>query len=330
MKKTLLALAIMAASGSLSAAEIYSTDTSKFSLKGEVDGYLLTSDVDGLDGTTTKSDPDASYWAKIQVDAEQKINDTLTAFASFEIEGDDTYLELDDVYVGFKTDTLGIAIGEVGDFAESMNVLQKDDITNEGNYFGTTTNPSESGGHSIAVKGEFVEGLVLVADAHTQSDDDQGNIYGVSADYTFSGYSIGAAFLTGDAAENVDYSVAGVSATADLGGFFVTASYTEYEGNKKYGYWTTDDYLSGSSVGLAASYQLDKTRLYTTYVFADADENTATGASADVDTTNLVLGVDYALSDNVTLLAEYQIAEFDNGSETFDAYGVTTAIYYVF
>ncbi|MEJ6059802.1 hypothetical protein [Aliivibrio salmonicida] len=65
MKKTLLALAVMAAAGSVSAAEIYGSETSKVSVKGEVDAYLAASEVEKLDGTKSDSDADIYTWAKI-------------------------------------------------------------------------------------------------------------------------------------------------------------------------------------------------------------------------------------------------------------------------
>ncbi|MEG3694966.1 porin, partial [Vibrio coralliirubri] len=75
MKKTLLALAIAATATSVNAAEIYSNDDTKVGLKGEVDIYLSQSEVDKNLTETTKNEADVSTWAKIQLDAEQKLND---------------------------------------------------------------------------------------------------------------------------------------------------------------------------------------------------------------------------------------------------------------
>jgi len=336
MKKTLLALSVMIATGSASAAEIYGSDTTKVSLKGEVDAYLAADEVDDV-----KSNADVSTWAKIQLDAEHKVNETFTAFASFEIEGDDSYLDLDDVFVGLETDTWGVAVGEVGDFGDSVDAIQKDDITNEGNYPYATSHHTESKGKGISLKGEFVEGLTLIVDAHTQSDDAVDNTYGISADYAFANYSIGATYTAGDTyttnddgdvTSTLDYSVAGVSVSAEFSGLYLAATYSAYEGIDSFGYWDTDNHMSGDSYGVAASYQLDKTRLYTTYSFTSSDENTATGVNADVDVANFVVGVDYALAKNILVFAEYQAAEFDDAaaSDKLDAYTATAGVYYTF
>ncbi|MCG9675821.1 porin [Vibrio chagasii] len=344
MKKTLLALAIAATATSVNAAEIYSNDDTKVSLKGEIDIYLAQSEVDNLSADkskveTTKNEADVSTWAKIQLDAEQKLNDQFTAFASFEIEtGDEGDAGFDDVLVGFKTDTWGMAFGETGDLAESADAIQKDDITNEGKYMGSTGgHHRESTGHGAVFKGQFFEGFTVVADVNTDSTEDVDNTYGISADYAFSNFSIGASYITGDAAKDVDYSLAGVSASAEFGGLYLAATYAQFEGNKGYGYWKITDvsgtYGNGETMGVAAAYQIDAVRLYTTYAVATTDELATAGSTktiSDIDSTNLVVGVDYAFRDNILFLAEYQTADFETETTTLDADGVTIGAYYTF
>ncbi|MEZ9409902.1 porin [Vibrio lentus] len=365
MKKTLLALAIAATATSVNAAEIYSNDDTKVSLKGEVDIYLKQSEVDktkweknGKDAegndkfkpahTTEKKELDVSTWAKIQLDAEQKLNDQFTAFASFEIEADDDgKAKFDDIWVGFKTDTWGMAFGETGDLAESADAIQKDDITNEGNYMGSTGgHHRESKGHGVVFKGEFVEGLTLVADVNTTSDEDVDNTYGISADYAFSNFSLGTSYITGDAAKDIDYSLAGLSASAEFGGLFLALTYAQFEGANEFGYWEykgsvsdkdAKEYFNGHTMGFAAAYQMDKVRLYTTYAIANLDElASATGnrkLTKDTEVDNLVVGVDYAFRDNILFLAEYQTATMDfntAGKKDYDADTVTAGVYYTF
>ncbi|MBY7731039.1 porin [Vibrio splendidus] len=338
MKKTLLALAIAATATSVNAAEIYSNDDTKVGLKGEVDIYLTQSEVDNVSGVgSEKKDADVSTWAKIQLDAEQKLNDQFTAFASFEIESDGSNAKFDDVLAGFKTDTWGMAFGETGDLAESADAIQKDDITNEGNYMGSTGgHHKESSGHGAVFKGQFVEGFTIVADINTEATDGVDNTYGISADYAFSNFSIGASYIAGDAAENVDYLLTGVSASAEFGGLYLAATYAQYEGNQGYGYWDlASGYGNGETMGVAAAYQLDSVRLYTTYAVATTDEHVSTtgvvSSISDVDSTNLVVGADYAFRNNILFFAEYQTADFEvDGGADLDADGVTAGVYYTF
>ena len=62
MKKTLVALLVASAATTVSAGEIYSTDSSVVKLKGEVDAYLAKIEVNNF-----STDPDVNVWAKFQL-----------------------------------------------------------------------------------------------------------------------------------------------------------------------------------------------------------------------------------------------------------------------
>ncbi|WP_114785618.1 porin [Vibrio tetraodonis] len=375
MKKTLVALSVLAAAANVNAAEVYSTDASKVSLSGEVDAYVTTTDIEKQSATDsskagvtrTKTDPSVMVWGKIQLDAEHKVSDTLTTFASFEIESQtgfdsdetDNKAEFDDLYVGVKTDTWGVAVGEVGDLAESMDAIEKGDITNEGQFFGSAGgHRSESEGHGIVFKAELTDGLVFVADANTEASEDLDNTYGASLDWAINDmFSVGASLVNGEAAKDIDYQVGGVSASATLGGFFFAATYSQFEGVNSFGLFgnstkrtvtsgsveqeKTDNYAytDGDAYGVAAQYTIDKTRLYATYDVMSLDEQqngTTANTDAKGDVTNLVLGVEYSLLDNVTIFTEYQTAETSNdftganGGAGLDADTFVLGTYYTF
>ncbi|NOH71859.1 porin [Vibrio pectenicida] len=343
MKKTLVALSVLAAAASVNAAEIYSTDTSKVSLSGEVDAYVATTDVND-----TKKDPYVAVWGKIQLDAERKINDTLTSFASFEIEsGTDVYdgnntnnASFDDLYVGIKTDVWGVAIGEVGDVVDSQDAIEKGDITNEGKYFGSAGgHRSESNGQGIVFKSKIGESLVFVADVNTESSDKQDNTYGTSLDWSINDmFTVGAAFNSGESAENIDYTVAGVAASVELEGFYFSATFAQFEGVNEWGLFnkTPTRYFDGDAYGVAAQYTIEKTRLYTTYDVLELDEeqsSTGSNVNAKGDLTNLVVGVEYAILENVNIFGEYQTAETSNdfsAGEKQDADTFILGAYYTF
>ncbi|MCG6403618.1 porin, partial [Vibrio fluvialis] len=118
MKKTLLALAVATISTSaLAAGNIYDDGTTAFNVKGEIDTYVSAADTKTTtSGVATKNstDADIDLWAKIQIDATHKLNDSVTAFGSFEIENgngfdgwksqltssDDNAMKTDDLYFG--------------------------------------------------------------------------------------------------------------------------------------------------------------------------------------------------------------------------------------
>lgn len=345
MKKTILAGIIATLSAtSISAAELYKNEDTVVTFGGEVDAYLATTDIQGVD-----TDLETNVWAKIQLNAEQKLNDTFTGFASFEIEsgswydGTDNDARFDDVYVGVKTDVWGVAVGEVGDLADSSDAIEKDDITNEGNYMGGIGGHNkESSGNGIVAKGSIAD-FTFVADIYTESDDRIDNQYGISADYSANGLSVGASFQTGEAEEVgtalnpqlEDFQVYGASVSYEINGFYAAATYANFEGVDGFGFFNTTALVDGSSIGLAASYSIDKARVYTTYAMADLDEYTGSGASVgDGDVTNFVIGADYAVASNITTFIEYQTGEAD-GDVTGDATDqdgetVVAGVYYAF
>ncbi|MFY2509002.1 porin [Vibrio pectenicida] len=373
MKKTLVALSVLAAAASVNAAEVYSTDTSKVSLSGEVDAYVTTTDIEKQSSTDgnpsgvirSETDPSVMVWGKIQLDAEYQVSDTLTSFASFEIESStdfdsadtDNNAKFDDMYIGVKTDTWGVAVGEVGDLAESMDAIEKGDITNEGQFFGSAGgHRSESDGHGIVFKAELTDGLVFVADVNTESNKDVDNTYGASLDWAINDmFSVGATIVNGEVAQDVDYQVGGLSASVTVGGFFFAATYAQYEGVNSYGLFGDSSkrtvsvtsevnavledkyaYTDGDAYGVAAQYTIDKTRLYATYDVMTLDEFTANNNNANGDTSNLVLGAEYSILENVTIFGEYQTVETSNdfdgahGAKGLDADTFVLGTYYTF
>ncbi|CAM3770817.1 hypothetical protein VA7868_03451 [Vibrio aerogenes CECT 7868] len=360
MKKTLLALAVLAAAGTVNAAEIYSSDATTVKLKGEVDAYLANYDIESgyafeiddannVTGSMSgkETDADINVWGKIQVDAETALNDDYKVVGSFEIEsgswydGTDNGAKFDDMYIALKADKWGLAIGETGDFADSDNAIEKTDITNEGNVLGTSGHPTESKGHGLALKLSPSDAFTVVADVNTQSDTETDNIYGISVDYSQDIFSVGASYITGEVDAVTDFSQAGISASVDVNGFFLAATYSNFEGVDSFGFFnsatinSTTLYTSGDAFEVAASYTADKVRLYAVYGYITLDDISVNGFEfdADGDTSNWTLGVDYAVASNLTVFAEYQTGEtsddFSVGSD-LDADVTLVGAYYSF
>ena len=331
MKKTLLTLLIASVTAPAMAGDIYKTDTTKVAFSGEIDGYLATTDINGV-----KTDADVNMWAKVQMDAEQKLTDTLTGFTSFEIEagswytGTDSDARFDDVLIGVKTDVWGVAMGEVGDLASSADAIEKDDITNEGNYMGSIGgNHRESDGKGFVGKASFGP-MTFVADVNTVADNDTDNTYGFSADFDHELFSVGASYITGEVeatatSAKADFELYGLSASTEFKGVYLAATYADVQGTDSFGFYKTDALAKADSFGLAASYKIEKTRIYTTYSMVDVKAMTGNDQG---DTTNWVIGADYQVAKNILAFAEYQQAEAD--WEADDSMTVVTGVYYAF
>ncbi|HGH6026903.1 TPA: porin [Vibrio mimicus] len=340
MKKTLLALAVLAAASSVNAAEIYSSENTSVGLKGEIDAYAIQKEVT-KEAVKTKNSADFSAWGKIQLDAAHKLANGLDTFGSFEIEGDGhDGAKFDDLYVGVKGEMWGVAVGETGDFAESFDAIQKTDIANEGNYIGLDR-PYESKTDGLALKLTPTGGLTLVADVYTNETDKLDNSYGLSANYAADIFSIGASYNNSEVKEGYDASSYGVSASVDVAGFFFAATYLSTEGLSTLGATDIDGVSStkgaveGDVWNFAASYQIDALRLYTTYAYGDFDKyvdftNVAVKETVNGKIDDLVVGVDYAVSKNILLLAEYEVAKGKKDFADNKYQDITFGVYYKF
>ncbi|WP_282177488.1 porin [Vibrio nereis] len=312
MKKTLVALSVLMAASSAHAIELYSNDTSSVNLKGEVDAFIIGGEVD-IEGVAekVKADPAVDMWGYIQFDYEHKLSDSVSAFGSFEIESDGNNAVFDDVVAGINGSFGKFSIGETGD---ALDATEKDDITNEA-FYGQPGSALESKGKGVRYQNSF-GGLALSLDAQTTSAS-EGNEYGISGNYDLGDFEIGAAYQDGSDGKFV----AAVALSAQLGDLYLATRYSEYEGNGDFDFaGNTDTKVQfasheGSVIGLAAAYQMDKTRYYGTYHLIEGDKNAA-GDSIDADINAFTLGVDYAVMSDLLVFAEYQYAETEGVNVT--------------
>ncbi|MEZ8084291.1 MULTISPECIES: porin [Vibrio] len=333
MKKTLIALALAGISTStLAAGNIYDDGTTAFNVKGEIDTYLSTAEstttVNGA-ATKTKSDIDVDLWAKIQIDATHKLNDSVSAFGSFEIQNgngfdgwkgkvsDDNSMQTDDLYFGFNIgENFGIAAGEVGDFGDSLDAVTLDN-TNEGlGYMDDFVSSLESAGHAISAK-YTTGGLKLIADTYLSSDENEDAAYGVSAEYTFDEmFTLGATYQDqgNRSKKGNDYSVMGAKAGLTLGNFGAAVNYI---------FEDIDGASDLDTISAALDYQIEKARLYTSFGFTDGDN--------DEEINYYTIGADYSVSSNILAFVEYTDAEdvADNNNKV-EGDGVVAGMYYTF
>ncbi len=323
MNKKFLALAVAAlVSGAANAANIYEDDATTFGVSGEIDTFLSQFESDNKPDT----DFDADLWAKIQIDATHKLNDTVTVFGSFEMENGEGYgydgdkgLKTDDLYFGAMFgESFGIAAGEVGDFGDSFNAITIDN-TNEGyGFMDDFVTDFESDGHTIAAKYE-ANGLVLIADTYLDEDEGEDAAYGVSASYTVSGFNVGASYQDHgnrdgvDSTNNGDNNVYGVKVGYAADAFSIAANYVVEEQNS----------VDIDVIGLAADYKFDAARLYVSGFVADKD-------GADEDLTAYTVGADYSFSNNVLGFVEYSAQDNSEYASNTDNSLYLVGMYYMF
>ena len=328
MKKTLVALAVAGISTSaLAAGNIYDNGTTSLNLKGEIDTYVSTVEGKENGATTTKRDVDVDLWAKIQIDSEHKLNEDVTLFGSFELENgeffdkdsssDHARVRTDDLYFGANFgDNWGVALGEVGDFGDSLDAITIDN-TNEGlGYVDDFVMSKESAGHAVSVKGSF-DKLTVIADAYLNQNENIDTAFGLSAQYAINEmFTVGASYqdqenrnLAGD-----DYQVMGAAVRFNMDNFSAAANYVAEEFNKS-------DADTWSAV---AAYQMNEARVYTSFGFTEYEGNN--------DLSYYTFGADYAVTGNVLTFIEYTASENDNKdvSTKIEADLIVAGVYYTF
>lgn len=329
MNKKLIALAVAAfATTGANAANIYDDGMTSLNLKGEIDVYLSASELEGSATSDFKTDPDLDTWAKIQIDADHKLSDSVTVFGSFEIENgggfgpgdnDANDVSTDDVYFGAMfSDNLGVAVGEIGDFGDSLDAIIIDN-TNEGvGYVDDVAGRFESKGHAISLK-YTTGGLKLIADTYLAQTDGEDAVFGVSASYDIAGANLGVSYQdrgnrgSYSAVNTGDNDVVGVKLGYGIADFNIATHYVVEQVNSV-------DY---EVFGVAADYTIDAARLYASAYTAEEDNNTN-------DVTTYTLGADYTFSKNLTGFVEYSAAD-DQGHEKDAEYDLMVAgVYYTF
>ncbi|WED22423.1 porin [Vibrio sp. JC009] len=316
MNKKIIALAVAFAATGVNAATIYENNATTVGLSGGIDAFLSDTELKNYSATDDYTgDADVDVSVKIQIDANHQLNDDVMVFGSFEIEdgtgfkpgGEDKNVTTDDEYIGAMFgDNFGIAVGEIGDFGDSLDAITIDN-TNEGyGYMDDFVTSFESAGNGISLK-YSTDALTLIADTFLSEEEDQDAAYGVSAEYTAAGFTAGASYQdhgnrgSSTTTNSGDNDVYGVKLGYAIAGFSVNANYAVEQINS----------VDIDVIGASADYTVDAARLYVSAFQAEKD-----GFSDEM--TAYTVGADYAFSDALKGFIEYSSADnykYDNDAE---------------
>ncbi|KAE8177000.1 porin [Photobacterium carnosum] len=326
MNKNLIALAVAAAtfSGAASAATVYSDDTSSLAIGGRVEARAQ-----GLNGNIN----DTSR-VRLNIDANTKINDDLTAIGFWEREFktqeattadyDNDYNEADGetsynryLYVGVKSNTYGQIVYGKADGSLGMLTDFTDIMEYYGNEAGNKIAASDRTSNNLAYTGIF-GGLTVKANyvANGKADESDVNTTGFStaAKYDFNnGLAMGVGYgqqknQDTNYKQNLDANQTFASVSYTMGDLYVAGLY-QYARNVGYLYSTADttntDYQGFS---LASSYTINKVVLRSTYNFMEnTDSNNKMANALDFDAT-------YFFTSNFRAYAGYTINLLDKAN----------------
>ncbi|PST95278.1 MULTISPECIES: porin [Photobacterium] len=330
MNKNLIALAVAAAtfSGAASAATVYSDDTSSLAIGGRVEARAQ-----GLNG-----DIQDTSRVRLNIDAQTKINDDLTALGYFEHEfktsqypgsaedgsenndynsadGESDYNRY--LYVGVKSNTYGQIVYGKADGSLGMLTDFTDIMEYYGNEAGNKIAASDRTTNNLVYTGTF-GGLTVKANyvANGKADESQKNTTGFStaAKYDFNnGLAMGVGYgqqknQGANEATNLNANQTFASVSYTMGDLYVAGLY-QYARNVGYLYSTADttntDYQGFS---LASAYTINKVVLRSTYNFMEnTDSNNKMANALDFDAT-------YFFTSNFRAYAGYTINLLDKAN----------------
>lgn len=304
MKKTLVALAVLAAGSAQAGIELYNQDKVSVSVKGDIEVVYVKDTADGSEFTQEIQDADFGF------DVRYAVNDAVSFGGYWEFDGassdvtdgKDTYAQVGDAYIAFYT-TEGGTIK----FGRTCGAL--DDAGVGADFqFGVTSffNNDSSFCADEMVRYDYDNGsfYATVALAQDQKNVDRmgedGSYFDGKIGYRVSGFDITAYY-----------------AQADLG---AKAAGTEWREA------TADDTIISGSVGswsqvaVAAKPQTDETLYALELRFSQVenlnielgyyDVEIDAAGSAKVDSSAIALGLDYTI-DAVTIAGGYSIGDSD-------------------
>ncbi len=320
MKKTLVALAVLAAAGSVSAAEVYNNDGVSVAVSGSVEvqaiqGYEYDATDDFVakksDGKIRLDDGDLTITTAINI---QEGLDVVGGL-SFDLTPGDRQAVTDKLYVGFASADFGtVTFGRqtllsdddgVGKDYE-LGFGQYDNGLLDG-YSGWQTESANEVIKYVYDNGQYYAGLshnVDAVDDNTSSTTEGLKASEARVGARFGDADVRAYYFTSEDLANNEVKAYTLEAEYTMDALTLGASY----GNVQAEDATGADLNDRDSYEIVASYTIDKATYALGYVYSDDSE-------LDATTNNVYANVTYKLHDNVKVYAETGWADIDVDNE---------------
>jgi|GEM_PF-5476992 len=284
--KPLAAVVSLLAAGSVTAGEIYATDTNTVELSGWAKAVGLYVDAD-----SAEKDEHVFTDAHLKIKGTHFLNEDAKVIGSFALNTEDTSVKdkkasFGDIKLEFDHVTFGnLSLGDTGN---SFGVLEKAKSGEGANL--AFVGQGGVNGQGIRYKKTIAEKLELSANYETDSDSSNESNYALSANYKADNFSAAFAFGSdGDEANSV-----GLAADVEFGDLKLGATYIKFENAAKL---TANDSVElelespneGDTYAFAATYTIDAIRIYGSVQYAEGDY---LGTSFDAQTAYLGLGYD--------------------------------------
>lgn len=305
MKKTLIALSVLVAAGSVNAANVYDNDGVMLDLYGDFAVHYEQAQGDDRAAKITVDDADFGF------NFESAINEEMAVIANMDVTGEGA-LELDDLTVGFK------AAGTTVNVGKQVNLVDEIGISNDF-AFGLGTAETMVGGLKDSgdqvINFQYDSGEMLYAGFSTTATEDgddssdNGSQFALKAGARFGDADVVAYYADGDA----------VTTDRDADALALKGSYALDNVVLSALYVTAEDDVTGDldSIGANIEYSMDKYG----FNFGLADHSYD---DSSADFTEYYANVSYAVAKNATAFFEVQDSDADNSDMGYAA-GLTVS-----
>ncbi|MBY7805994.1 porin [Vibrio fluvialis] len=301
MKKTLLALAVMTAAGSVNAAEVFKTEDASVDFYGQLREYVEFSDVDGSDDA--KINKSSSRWG---VKVNYQVNDDFAVLGKAEVYVEDSGLRQH--YIGFASESFGtVTVGQQLPFYDDIYGAiypYQYDMAPYANGFDDNFWQSSAIAYQLSRDAFWVKAMYNLPENDTNPE--MGEAY-VGTSFGDLSVHVGGAFMDDQVgANNAESTYAEATAEYAIGSGVIgfTYAYNKLEDKNN----SSNDQKS-NGFHLGAKFEVaDKTSVYGQYQYLDFDKNVD-------ETQNVVLGVEYIFSSWARSYVEYNFHKEDSAED---------------
>ena len=300
MKKTLLALSVLLAAGSASAAEVYNQDGVSVAIGGAAEVQFFDGYDKDVDGDIRLDDGELNFTTLVE------INDQLSAigFFDFEVENgaEDQGVVNDELWAGLVTANAGsISFGRLYLIADDAGIGQDYELAGES--FGFTETKSDRGIKYVYDNGQFYAGVSHSLDAN----DAPGAITDGRIGARFEGLDV-RVYLYDSDYNNEDTFAYNLEAVYGLDNWSVAGSFGNVEIDNEDGSTQSDV----DAYAVSAAYTMSATTFAGGFNYYD-------DSTADVQWSTLYANVTQQLHSNVNVYAEVGYTDADGTIDGQDA-----------
>ncbi len=327
--KPLAAVVSLLAAGSVTAGEIYATDTNTVELSGWAKAVGAYVNSDFLDDKGADKDQKEHVYtdAHLSVKGTHFLSEDAKVIGSFAINTGNSATNKNAEFADIKLEFDHVTLGNLslGDTGNSFGAVEKAKSGEGVNLFFVDQGGVD--GQGIRYKKTVAEKLELSVNYETDSASDYDSNYALSANYKADSFSAAIAYNS----DGSDGESIGLAGDIEFGDLKLAAAFISFEDGKKLKLNESNDFeLSqpndGQTYSLAATYTIDLFRIYGSVQFAEGDY-----VGSDFEAKTAYLGLGYDMTKEFKTDFVLQTGEYDEqGKSTQDVDAVKFVAKYSF